>query len=387
MPDVDPGESPIQAKSTVSIILDSQPSCLEFAESRDLLVVGTYNLEDKGACHESDESSETRTQKRTGSLLVFRITKEVVTLLQTENLPYAVLDLHFSPCDPSVFAVATSVGSVCFFSIDFEHDGSLTLVNSVQVCDPSILVLSLSFERLGSGPNKTSPLMAASLSDGYLAICSAGEDISSIVRVRAHEQEAWTVIWAMPSSHQAGSEEPIRQYLLSGGDDSMLAKHTAIFSAADAILAQHEPCSQDVKTHSAGVTAILPINGCDEVIVTGSYDEYIRVLIPPSCGRGTARVLAEKHLGGGVWRLSRLFSEQRDQHANITKFNVLASCMHAGARVVQIEQLAGMWSIKVIAEFTEHESMNYASDSTRRKESQFFVSTSFYDRKLCVWTL
>jgi hypothetical protein len=75
-------------------------------------------------------------------------------------------------------------------------------------------------------------------------------------------------------------------------------------------------------------------------------------------------------------------------------FMVLASCMHAGVRVLRVARDGDeKWSIKVLAKFEEHESMNYASDVGPRlnaaggEENNAItcVSTSFYDRKLCIW--
>ena len=394
MSDADEDRGPKTVTSTASITLDSQPSCLEFAKSHDLVVVGTYNLEEKEVSSDNDGSLESPSQRRTGSLLVFRITKDTVTLLQTKGLPYALLDLHFSPQDPSIFAVATSSGSLCFFKIDCENNGTLTLVKFFQICDSSILVLSFAFERPGSIASDLSPLLVASLSDGHLIVCSSGEVFGVISRIPAHSQEAWTVTWSIPSAEQSSHGDLHAQGLLSGGDDSMLAKHTGIrarytgsLSAAEVDMDLYQARSQDVKTHGAGVTAIMPVEGLDdEVVITGCYDEYLRVLVPPRHGRGRSKVLAEEILGGGVWKLSRPFAICKDEQARTAKFRILASCMHAGARVLEIQNSAGCWSISVLAKFTEHESMNYASDVSRCAD-HFFVSTSFYDRKLCVWAL
>ena len=49
------------------------------------------------------------------------------------------------------------------------------------------------------------------------------------------------------------------------------------------------------------------------------------------------------------------------------------------------------WLIQILAQFVEHKSMNYASAGRPRRnpegrvESFVIVSTSFYDKKLCVW--
>ena len=66
----------------------------------------------------------------------------------------------------------------------------------------------------------------------------------------------------------------------------------------------------------------------------------------------------------------------------------MASCMHAGARVIEVEgSRDGEWGINVLGEFREHESMNYASDvwPGSGEERAWIVSTSFYDRRLCLW--
>ena len=65
--------------------------------------------------------------------------------------------------------------------------------------------------------------------------------------------------------------------------------------------------------------------------------------------------------------------------------------MHAGARIVEITHTTDDdWSIGVFARLEEHDSMNYASDFVMAKDvassimKTTIVSTSFYDRRLCV---
>lgn len=79
--------------------------------------------------------------------------------------------------------------------------------------------------------------------------------------------------------------------------------------------------------------------------------------------------------------------------------------MHAGTRIVQVireekkeeEEEEEEWRFHVLAKFEEHESMNYGSDvqpklkekkkEREEKEKKKIVSTSFYDRRLCLWTV
>lgn len=155
------------------------------------------------------------------------------------------------------------------------------------------------------------------------------------------------------------------------------------------------------KLHEAGVTAIMPLfhEGGVMILLTGSYDEYIRVYRY----QGRSTVLAEKRLGGGAWRLKLLKTEHADS-AGDRCYLILASCMHAGARVLRISRTSSSsesaeenWNIDVLAEFSEHQSMNYASDMWRGgsietgtegdedRGDMLCVSSSFYDKRLCVW--
>ena len=150
----------------------------------------------------------------------------------------------------------------------------------------------------------------------------------------------------------------------------------------------------------------------EEVVLTGSYDECLRVLVPGLGRRWGCK--AEKKLGGGVWRVEVLgWRDERNVAAEGegdsgsrtsrgTRYLALASCMHAGARVVEVRcDEEQKWEIQVLARFEEHESMCYASAAVREAggdgvrtgedgkegaQKWRFVSTSFYDRRACVWT-
>lgn len=103
--------------------------------------------------------------------------------------------------------------------------------------------------------------------------------------IHKHELEAWTLAFAPKSTS-----------VLSGGDDIVLQ--------CSQINDLRDPPRlwQDRKIHEAGVTAILPIS--ETLVVTGSYDDHIRLLLTPAIGR--RQILASLNLGGGVWRLKLL---------------------------------------------------------------------------------
>lgn len=71
-------------------------------------------------------------------------------------------------------------------------------------------------------------------------------------------------------------------------------------------------------------------------------------------------------------------------------YTLLASCMHAGSRIVRLADASGEWTFSVLAKFEEHKSMNYGSDvqpvqSGQEGGQRTIVSTSFYDKLMCVW--
>lgn len=199
--------------------------------------------------------------------------------------------------------------------------------------------------------------------------------------------------------------------LYSGGDDSKL-----IMSSLNSEL----PSSRILPFHDAGVTAILPIPPTTAstdtdltkipLLLTGSYDDFIRVYKPPSLYNSKPQVLASRDIGmsgGGVWRL-KFLSIENGQHHHDTNTNnsspfqqrllVLASCMRVGCKILAITKPEqGDWKIEILAQTAIHESMNYASDFVPLpldEESstaldigniKTIVSTSFYDRLLFVW--
>jgi diphthamide biosynthesis protein 7 len=76
--------------------------------------------------------------------------------------------------------------------------------------------------------------------------------------------------------------------------------------------------------------------------------------------------------------------------------------MHAGTRVVRLSRCGDGWEFGVLAKFEEHKSMNYGSDvqplltgvggdggveggAEQQHEKRVIVSTSFYDKLMCVW--
>ncbi|KAK6006631.1 hypothetical protein QM012_005639 [Aureobasidium pullulans] len=370
--------------SIQSLVLDLPPSCIEFCPvSRDYFVVGTYFLEKKeqdagvenaaGDEEEENEDADKKPQTRTGSLILFKVEGDEVKQISTRPTPYAILDIHFSPHDPSLLAVAASTGAIQLFRFSASTI-SLEPLSTYQFFSSEILVLSLAWH--ATSPN----ILGVTTSSGgvYTVDISIPEAQAkdTAKEILVHELEAWTL-----SFSHTGKE------VYSGGDDATLRYSTLPDMTSPSASQEEEgdffPMQwQDRRAHNAGVTAILPLAHEDNILITGSYDDNIRILSCPQLGR--KQVLAEENLEGGVWRLKLLTSSPSDG-----KYTVLASCMHAGTRIVAItKDQGGQWGIEVLARFEEHKSMNYGSDvqpGCQNGGEQTIISTSFYDKLLCLW--
>jgi diphthamide biosynthesis protein 7 len=304
--------------------------------------------------------------------------------------------VHFAPkqhTGPYLFGAATSTGSLGLYQLKRPDSTSsesspselhpwIEHLQTLQYVQPNTLITAFAWHPI------TADLVGITLSSGEIKICSTkGSDAQTkIATLPSHDLEAWTLAF-----------QPDGKGTLSGGDDSVLKYcglpdislgQSALSLLED--LLDHQSDSQttwlDRKTHGAGVTAILPLS--NDILVTGSYDDHIRIIHAPPTGRKT--VLAEMNLGGGVWRLKTLsepkvpFREKFDASAEVL---LLVSCMHAGTRIVKIVKNTEDWSFEVLAKFEEHKSMNYGSDIQpgHRERLYTFISTSFYDRLLCLW--
>lgn len=331
-------------------------------------------------------------------------------------VPYAVFDLHFHPRDPNLFAIAGSSGCVALFKVSGEEETITPLWTLPVHEDTSIPALFLAWTPQNWFTQEKADGFAVTFSDGQTTVfgttsgdITEREKITEVGTFRVKETiEIWFValhVYQYAITDTNGGPSPKLPFLFTGDDFGSL--HTRRFtlensdtnngdddedgqSILPSVLLDHDDRAQH---HTAGVTSILPLPlplfEDAPILITGSYDEYLRVYHATRKGA----VLAELCLGGGVWRLQGLGVENTaflsGSGPQEWRILVLASCMHGGTRVVRITGNGeSQWNIEVVAEFTEHESMNYASDVWKGDQSRkemLCLSSSFYDRRVCLW--
>lgn len=368
--------------STQSTILDTPPSCIEVCPwDTSIVAIGTYLL------HNSSENAEElsgQPQIRTGTLEIYRIASDQNSIHHFYSQPcdYAILDLHFHPLshgDCSSIWTANSTGSLTRhelapFHEDTSRTNGITKSWIYDLRDHYILALSFTFHP------KDPDVLGVTFSDGSvvlykISLLSDTGDASveaSASKVFKHDLEAWTMSFDFHSNR-----------LFSGGDDAVLQCSIVGMKETLGSDAEHKVQASLVwknrKIHGAGVVAILPLD--ERLILTGSYDDHVRVL---NIERAP-KMLEEQNLEGGVWRL-KLMNSHKDK--TVAYYDVLASCMHAGVRIVRITVPEnGVPRIEILAKFEEHASMNYGSDfvvSKNDRHEYTILSTSFYDKKLCL---
>jgi diphthamide biosynthesis protein 7 len=216
------------------------------------------------------------------------------THVQTVPLGSAVLDIEWTLHETELgcmLCVATSTGSLEFFTFDAAA-AQLEHTSRKQISEPDTLILDLLWH-----PTRADTI-AVTLSDGLVALCQSNDSTkpwspssqTTTTELATHSLEPWTLAFSPDASHvfSGGDDAVLQAIQLSSPDQSSVPSATTLWA--------------DRKSHEAGVTAILPL--ATDLLITGSYDDRIRLIAAPPLGR--RQVLAELDLGGGVWRLRML---------------------------------------------------------------------------------
>jgi len=218
---------------------------------------------------------------------------------------------------------------------------------------------------------------------------------------RVKAVNAWCCAWSATRSGSGRPGHPGSSTLFSGGDDALKTTYldpTPLIPLSAITLSPLNVTAETLNPrNNEGVVAILPlpVTGSDfeHVVLTGGYGNCVRLTFLGA----QRRILAELNVGEGIYKLKLLkqfkipFDFWGDHDFRV---EVLASCCNAGARILEVRGLNGVWSINVIGSVTIHRSLCYGSAvqplSPKEENSEhvdrIFVSTSHYDRLMSLWT-
>uniref|UniRef100_A0A7S3GAK8 methylated diphthine methylhydrolase n=2 Tax=Palpitomonas bilix TaxID=652834 RepID=A0A7S3GAK8_9EUKA len=186
---------------------------------------------------------------------------------------------------------------------------------------------------------------------------------SGTVAVYAYAKEALAEVWKQESAHDmecwgVTSDEHDPHVIYTGADDCTFRGWDTRVEPAGS------PTFNNRKSHTMGVCCIQTMLNDETKVLTGSYDEYVRVFDKRMMMRPVTAVRTE---GGGVWRLKVMPTG-----------HILTASMHAGTAVVDIENCT------VVSLFDKHESMSYGVDFKRggNENEPFIGACSFYDNAI-----
>ncbi|KAK1326246.1 WD-40 repeat-containing protein MSI5 [Acorus calamus] len=333
--------------------LDGNADVVEFCPHypyHHVLAAATYNLK------EGVEPS------RRGSLSVYSARADTGLELLNRVEMAGIFDVKWRPCVDNAGPVVAQADAEGFLRLhalqcgrsDVDADGiSLRDIGAENVT--SSMCLCLDWHPLGTS-------ISLGLSNGSIAVVTLQESQPHISQTwQAHDYEVWATSF---DNHQP-------QLLYTGSDDCRL-------SCWDLRESPSKPVFNDAKSHKMGVCCITKVPTDSNMLLTGSYDEFLRVWDVRSASKPLSQ--SSISLGGGVWRLKI--------HPCVSDF-VLAACMHNGFAIAKIRSGVA----EVVETYKNHGSLAYGADwqkgecSTQggAKRGSLVATCSFYDQLLRIW--
>lgn len=331
--------------------LDGNVDAVEFCpydSYQHVLAASTYTLQ------EGDQPS------RSGSISLFSVDANAGRLDLFHRVDTAgIFDIKWSPVGGNV---GTLLGQA-------DADGYLR-IQSLESCSDGAeggFLKDMTAEKISSSMclcldwNPSATSITVGLSDGSVSIVSLLESQMEIQQEwKAHDFELWATSFDI---HQP-------QLVYTGSDDCK-------FSCWDLRDSPSNLVFKNTKVHKMGVCCIVKSPSDPNILLTGCYDEYLRVWDVRSISKPVNETSI--CLGGGVWRIKL--------HPFVPGL-VLAACMHNGFAVVKIDGDKA----EVIETYSKHGSLAYGADWQRgesfhegKKKSNAVATCSFYDRLLRIW--
>lgn len=368
---------------------DSVEAC---PQKPDLVAVGTYQVvQDDQIKKDEDVDKEDLDPNaphvpvetiRTGRLLLYQLQDRQLKEVQRIETN-AILDMKWlldpqNSNDEQILAVADAKATNTFY----KYDQSSNLVKHIEYQNEydegKVLQLSLDWASRLSSTDKRISISDSSGCIKILDYSLLNEDIDKgcISRWKAHDLEAW--ITAFDYHNQ--------NILYTGGDDGLFKVWDTRLQSLKEGLANDisiENAQMVNKVHMAGVCSILSHPNIENILFTGSYDDYLRTWDK----RSMKRPLVEVPMEGGVWRI---------KSDSLSSTRLLVACMYRGFSVLEFSD-TNFTTVKETTWYEEHESIAYGCsfcgppayvgrDVIKPTSTIYDIATcSFYDHSLQLW--
>lgn len=334
------------------VCLDGNADAVDFCPHdgfQNILAASTYTLQ------EGDQPS------RTGSISLFDVDANNRGLNLFHRIETAgIFDMKWNPVRDGaspLLAQADADGFVRIHGLDCSNGPTFAetiLKESSGIHISSSMCLCLDWNPLATS-------IAVGLSDGSLSVISLTESqLSGEQQWKAHEFEVWAASF---DTHQP-------KIVYTGSDDCK-------FIGWDLREGSSMPAFRNSKAHNMGICCIVKNPNDPHTLLTGCYDEQLRVFDVRSISKPVNETSVS--LGGGVWRI---------KYHPFVKDLVLTACMHNGFSIVKVNNQ----NPEVIETYDKHGSLAYGADWQRcrsgqegKRETNAVATCSFYDRLLRVW--
>lgn len=291
---------------------------IDFNSERSVFACGYYELQSD--LNTSDENNDSilhsSSQKRIGCIELFQYTYEQsdhVEKLQVIDVPGGVLDMKIHQYGAiRILGCVLSNGMVQIYKIS-DNSTALSYIDSMEDQSEG-LFLSLSWCAVGS----ISQLLVSTQSGSIICYQFDGNKIvesnkfSSVHSKFGESLPCWIVA---NDIHSNGHR------FISGGDDCMMRLW-------DLRSDSHSPIFKDSKTHQAGVTSAQWHHIHQDLFVTGSYDEFVRLWDI----KMMKKPILEIPSNGGVWR-SKWMLTDKSHEDNMTLGWLMCSSMQVGSGI------------------------------------------------------
>ncbi|BFG02139.1 diphthine methyltransferase [Drosophila madeirensis] len=339
---------------------DSVEWCAQDDQHAEYFACGTYQLVQLEQGEEEDDET-TKKRPRKGRVYLYHFETGSGALERLQNIETAaILDMKWLPAWSSdsgpLLATANALGEVEIYELLADEKQlqkrtclALTAAAATAAAEAP-LALALDWQRDGDAVQLVVSDSKGNIS--HLRYTAQGE-LSVVGTWNAHGFEAWTCTF----------DRWTPQRVYSGGDDCLLLAHDL----------RTEQRVWTNRAHQAGVTCLLSHPQHEHHLLTGSYDEQLRLFDT----RAMKRTLAEVNLGGGIWRL-----KPHPKRLDV----ILAACMYTNFSVVQLDLKDS--ALTLLGTYEEHSSICYGADwhpSLSEDDGLTHMATcSFYDHKMCV---